>query len=63
MSAAADAVSIAAAVAGGHRGARTVVAESLDRIERIDGRVNAFTDVLAERALARADSVDAAIRA
>lgn len=63
MSAAADAASIAAAVAGGDRSAKTVVAEALDRIERIDGRVNAFTDVLAERALARADALDAAIRA
>jgi AtzE family amidohydrolase len=63
MSAAADAASIAAAVAGGDRSAKTVVAEALDRIERIDGRVNAFTDVLAERALVRADALDAAIRA
>ncbi|MGU3667122.1 AtzE family amidohydrolase [Methylobacterium sp. A49B] len=57
-----DAASIAAAVADGRASARTVVLDALERIQRIDGRVNAFTDVLAERALARADRLDAAIR-
>ncbi|QGY05252.1 AtzE family amidohydrolase [Methylobacterium mesophilicum SR1.6/6] len=62
MSAPLDAASIAAAVAEGRASARTVVLDALERIRRIDGRVNAFTDVLAERALARADRLDAAIR-
>ncbi|MBE7198468.1 MAG: AtzE family amidohydrolase [Parafilimonas terrae] len=62
MSAPLDAASIAAAVADGRASARTVVLDALERIRRIDGRVNAFTDVLVERALARADRLDAAIR-
>ncbi|MBE7201787.1 MAG: AtzE family amidohydrolase [Parafilimonas terrae] len=62
MKAHSDAASIAAAVAGGRIRARTVVLDVLDRIRRFDGRVNAFTDLLAERALARADGLDAAIR-
>lgn len=56
----APAASIAAAVADGSVSARTVVAAALDRIGRIDPAVNAFTDVLAERALAGADRIDAA---
>ena len=39
--------------------ARQAVQASLDRIAATDGVVNAFTDLLAERALARADAVDA----
>ncbi|KAB1072411.1 AtzE family amidohydrolase [Methylobacterium planeticum] len=56
----APASAIAGAVSAGTVGARAVVAACLDRIARIDRTVNAFTDVLAERALARADAVDAA---
>ncbi|GAB6843434.1 aspartyl-tRNA(Asn)/glutamyl-tRNA(Gln) amidotransferase subunit A [Methylorubrum rhodinum] len=56
----APAAGIAEAVAAGHVAARTVTAAALERIARLDGRVNAFTDVLAERALARADTIDAA---
>ncbi|TXM68679.1 AtzE family amidohydrolase, partial [Methylobacterium sp. WL69] len=56
----APAASVAAAVADGSVSARTVVAAALDRIGRIDPAVNAFTDVLAERALAGADRIDAA---
>jgi aspartyl-tRNA(Asn)/glutamyl-tRNA(Gln) amidotransferase subunit A len=58
----ADAATIAADVGAARSSARTVVAEALDRIRRLEGRVNAFTDVLADRALARADRLDAAIR-
>ncbi|KQP33123.1 amidase [Methylobacterium sp. Leaf102] len=56
----ASAASIAASVASGAVSARTVVAAALDRIGRVDPAVNAFTDVLADRALARADRLDAA---
>ena len=57
-----DAASIAAAVAGGRTSARTVVTDALGRIARCDDRINAFTDLVATRALARADAVDAALR-
>ena len=40
--------------------ARAIVEASLARIEAHDDRVNAFTDVLGARALARADALDAA---
>ena len=56
----ADATAIAAAVSGGTASARDIVAAALDRIARLDGQVGAFTDVLGERALARADALDAA---
>jgi aspartyl-tRNA(Asn)/glutamyl-tRNA(Gln) amidotransferase subunit A len=56
----APAASIATAVAEGSVRARTVVAATLDRIGRVDPAVNAFTQVLAERALARADRLDTA---
>ena len=66
MSAATDwslapAAEIAGAVSAGTVGARAVMAACLDRIARIDPIVNAFTDVLAERALARAEAMDAAL--
>ncbi|MCJ2143648.1 AtzE family amidohydrolase [Methylobacterium sp. E-066] len=56
-----DAVTIAAAITEGRASARETMASALDRIARIDGRVGAFTDVLSERALARAEALDAAI--
>ncbi|MGU3403659.1 AtzE family amidohydrolase [Methylobacterium brachiatum] len=56
-----DATTIAAAIAERRSSAREIVAATLDRIARIDGRVGSFTDVLPERALARADAIDAAI--
>lgn len=56
-----DATTIAAAIAERRSSARETVVAALDRIARIDGRVGSFTDVLPERALARADAVDAAI--
>jgi len=56
----APAATIGAAVTGGAVRARTVVAASLERIARIDPAVNAFTAVLADRALATADRLDTA---
>ncbi|WP_345821502.1 AtzE family amidohydrolase [Methylobacterium fujisawaense] len=55
------AVAVAAAITDGHTTARQVVTAALDRIERLDGRVGAFTDVVAARALAKADAQDAAL--
>ena len=53
---------IAEAVKRGSCSARQAVQASLDRVAATDGRVNAFTEVLAERALKRADAVDASPR-
>lgn len=44
----------------GRTSARALIEASLARIAACDGRVNAFTDVLAERALTRADRLDQA---
>ncbi|MBX9931015.1 MAG: AtzE family amidohydrolase [Methylobacterium sp.] len=55
-----DGHAIAAAVRDGDLSATEVITATLSRIERVDGSVNAFTDVVAERALARAADVDAA---
>ncbi|KQT88991.1 AtzE family amidohydrolase [Methylobacterium sp. Leaf466] len=52
---------IAAAVRDRRTSATAAVTAALARIARVDGTVNAFTDVVAERALARAGSIDAAI--
>ncbi len=64
MSAAATptATATAQAVRSGSTSARAAVQASLDRITATDGRVNAFTSVLIERALKRADAVDASPR-
>ena len=59
----APAATIAGGVASGAVSARAVVTAALERIERIDPRVNSFTAVLAERALARADVIDAGLLA
>jgi AtzE family amidohydrolase len=53
-----DASAIADSVRAGSASARAAVQLSLDRIAATDPRVNAFTSVLAERALKRADVVD-----
>ncbi|KAB1146712.1 amidase [Streptomyces luteolifulvus] len=53
------AAEIAAAVREKRATPREVVAEHLDRIERLDGRVGAFRTVRAETALAEADEVGA----
>ncbi len=58
----ADAASTAAAVRAGSQSARAAVQTCLDRIAATEPRVNAFTSVLAERALKRADAVDASPR-
>ena len=49
----------AAAVRAGEVSARELTEASLDAIERLNGEVNAFVTVAAERALAEADSIDA----
>jgi aspartyl-tRNA(Asn)/glutamyl-tRNA(Gln) amidotransferase subunit A len=51
---------IAQSVARGDVSARAVTQAALTRIATHDGRVGAFTDVTAERALARADALDSA---
>ena len=54
---------ISRAVAGGQAKAEAVIAETLDRIAEVDGRLNAFTEVLDERALDDARRLDARIAA
>ena len=56
-----SAAEIAAAVSGRHTAARTVTEAALARIAALDPQVNAFTDVTGERALDRADAVDAQV--
>lgn len=56
-----DAFAMAAAVRGGEVSAVALVQASLDRIDATNGRVNAFTDVVRERALRRAGQVDASL--
>lgn len=53
-----DALATAEAVRSGATTARAAVQASLDRIAATEPRVNAFTALLAERALRRADQVD-----
>ncbi len=50
---------IAAAVARGEISARNVVDDALSTIRNRDQTLNAFTDVTADRAIARADALDA----
>jgi AtzE family amidohydrolase len=59
----ASAAAMAAAVKGGRVTAVSLVEDALDRIDREDGRINAFTQVLAGRALADAQKVDDAVKA
>jgi amidase len=54
----ASAVEIAALVRSGEASAREVVAAALARIEALDPAINAFTEVVAEQALADADAVN-----
>ncbi|WP_223476516.1 AtzE family amidohydrolase [Oricola indica] len=54
---------IAAAVRNGSMTARTAVEASLVRTEKLNPSLNGFTAITAERALSRADSVDADIAA
>ncbi|HUK08787.1 MAG TPA: AtzE family amidohydrolase [Stellaceae bacterium] len=53
-----SATGIAAAVGAGTVTARAVIDAALGRIEALDPKVNAFTDVLASRARATSDAVD-----
>lgn len=55
----ATAAEIATAVTAGTVTARAVVEATLERIAAVDGAVNSFTDVTAERARATADRIDA----
>src|SRR5271155_426504 len=55
-----SALEIRAAVASGEAKARDVVAATLERISALNPKLGAFTDVTAERALAKADAIDAA---
>src|SRR5688500_16645499 len=50
---------LAQLVRAGNASPRELVTAALERIERLDKQVNAFTDVDAERALADADAVRA----
>jgi len=59
VAAAPTATSIAADVRAGRSTARAAVERSLARIEEVQPRLNAFSLVLAESALAEADAVDA----
>ena len=56
-------VEIAGEVRGGRVTARAVTEATLSRIARLDGGINAFTAVTADRALAAADAVDADLAA
>jgi aspartyl-tRNA(Asn)/glutamyl-tRNA(Gln) amidotransferase subunit A len=56
----ATAADIAHAVAQGATSASAVVEATLARIARVDPALNSFTDVTAERAIRRAEAVDAA---
>jgi AtzE family amidohydrolase len=53
-----SAVRMARAVRAGEASASHLVADSLARVVAVDGRVNAFTDVTAQRAMARAVALD-----
>ena len=57
----ASAAEIATAVAGGKASAREAVQIALARIDTHDRVLNSFTDVVGERALARAQAIDAAL--
>ena len=52
------ATEIAAAVAAGTTRAADIITATLDRIERLNPQLNAFTAVTAERAQARAEAID-----
>ncbi|MDM0077619.1 AtzE family amidohydrolase [Variovorax sp. J2P1-59] len=56
-----DGCAMAAAVQSKAVSAVALVQASLDRIEATNGRVNAFTDVVRERALRRAAQIDASL--
>ncbi|MBC7941399.1 MAG: AtzE family amidohydrolase, partial [Chitinophagaceae bacterium] len=57
------AAAMSAAVRSGDTSAMALVSASLERIAATDARVNAFTDLTAERALLRAAEIDARLQA
>ncbi|HQT78370.1 MAG: AtzE family amidohydrolase [Rhodospirillales bacterium 20-64-7] len=57
------ATDIAAAVAAGTTRAADIIAATLDRIDRLNPVLNAFTAVLGDRARARAEAIDRAVAA
>lgn len=59
----ASAVEIAQAVKGGSTSARAEVASAIGRIEAFNGRLGAVTDLIGERAMARATEIDAQVAA
>ena len=54
-----SALEIRAAVVSGEASAREIVEATLERIEALNAKLGAFTDITAKRALARAASIDA----
>ena len=54
-----SALEIRAAVASGEASAREIVEATLERIEALNPKLGAFTDVTAERAIAKAAAIDA----
>jgi aspartyl-tRNA(Asn)/glutamyl-tRNA(Gln) amidotransferase subunit A len=56
-----SAVALASEVRSGNRTARAVVEESLAKIAASDPEIHAFVEVLADRALERADEIDRAV--
>src|SRR5690606_2083238 len=53
---------VSTAIRGGELSCREAVEALLERIERFDGRINAYLDTTAEAALARADAMDRGAR-
>ena len=54
-----SALELRAAVVSGEASAREIVEATLERIEALNAKLGAFTDITAKRALARAASIDA----
>ena len=54
-----SALEIRAAVVSGEASAREIVEATLERIEALNAKLGAFTDITAERALAKATAIDA----
>ena len=54
-----SALEIRAAVASGEASAREIIEATLERIEALNPKLGAFTDVTAKRALAKAAAIDA----
>jgi aspartyl-tRNA(Asn)/glutamyl-tRNA(Gln) amidotransferase subunit A len=63
MKSTASAAEIAAAVNSAQTSAQSVIVETLARIEINNGRINAFTEILTERARSTAEAVDQQVQA